>query len=167
MIFRDVSKPECINPHNPLNQCSTCNSWVTAGEKKKGGIKKMGETFWAVNKCTRFWLIIITMKFFCLHYSLVTDWFTVIFSSRLVEFAKSKQNWFAKTSHQSHNFCSLFYMKEAQKSGKKVLKQKSLIYCRLALFILQRLWLKWGLFLLRNTLLVWIYLEMNFVVNRI
>jgi len=34
-------------------------------------------------------------------------------------------------------------MKEAQNSGaKKVLKQKKLIYYRLALFILQRLWLK-------------------------
>ncbi|KAK4808149.1 hypothetical protein QYF61_000129 [Mycteria americana] len=33
-------------------------------------------------------------------------------------------------------------MREAQKSGKKVLKQKSLIYYRLALFILRRLWLK-------------------------
>lgn len=46
--------------------------------REKEGIEKTGLTFWAVNKCTRFQLIIIAIWGGCLHYSLVTNWFTVV-----------------------------------------------------------------------------------------
>lgn len=136
-------------------------------KKKKGGDQENGWDFLGCKQVHQILINYYNSVIFLFALQLGDRLVHCDFSSSLVEYAKSKQNWFAKTSHQSHNFCSLFYMKEAQKSGKKVLKQKSLIYYRLALFILQRLWLKWGFFLLRNTLLVWIYLEMNFVVNRI